>query len=136
MALIEWGTDLSVEVPAFDEQHKKLIDLLNQLHDAMLQRRGREVMGPLLDELLSYTNYHFAAEARAFDRYQYPECAKHLEEHQKLLETARELKAKHDAGSLAITVEVMDFLKKWVAEHIRKCDKLYTAFFADKQVEG
>ncbi len=135
MSLVEWNEEIKVDVPLFDEQHKRLVALLNELHGHMRAGKGREVIGKTLDELLAYTDYHFSAERRAFEAHDYPHCAHHLAEHQKLMDTARELKARHDAGNLAITVEVLDFLKKWVTEHIKKCDKLYTEFFRNRPVQ-
>jgi len=134
MALVEWDAGLDVGVQTFNEQHKKLVGLLNKLHAAMKEGKGSEVLGTVLDELISYTDYHFSSEEHAFESYDYPQCAAHVAEHKKLLETARDLQEKQRAGTLLLSVEVMDFLTKWVTEHIKKCDRLYTSFFADKPV--
>ena len=54
MALFEWKNDLSVGIAEIDRQHKVLIDLINQLHDAMLTRKTKEVMSGNLKGLLDY----------------------------------------------------------------------------------
>jgi hemerythrin len=134
MALLEWNDELQVDVPKFDEQHCVLIKLLNDLHDAMKQGKGRAVIGEVLDELIRYTGYHFSAEETAFDEHGYPELHAHQKQHAELLARALELQEKHKAGDLAVTAEVLDFLRSWVTEHIKKCDKLYTAFFRENNI--
>jgi len=56
MALITWNAALSVGVKEIDDQHKKLIDLVNQLNDAMHAGKGRDVLGAVLAELVKYTH--------------------------------------------------------------------------------
>ena len=62
MALITWNNMLSTGVTEQDNQHKKLIDLINQLNDAMQAGKGSEVLGKVLAELVNYTVFHFGYE--------------------------------------------------------------------------
>jgi hemerythrin len=64
MALMTWGPKLSVGVPQIDDQHKKLIELVNRLNEAMIAGHGRDLIGSTLSELVKYTQYHFACEER------------------------------------------------------------------------
>jgi len=132
MALLQWTDELQVDISRFDEQHKRLIALVNEVHDAMLTGKGRAVVGDVLDELIEYTEKHFTIEEDTLTKHEFPECVAHRAEHQKLLATARELQEKHKAGSLAVTVEVLEFLKQWVTEHIKKCDKKYSAYLRER----
>ena len=59
-----WGPKLWVGVKDIDDQHKKLVEIVNKLNDAMVAGHGREVIGPTLNELIRYTQQHFAAEER------------------------------------------------------------------------
>ena len=69
MPLIAWDQGFSVGVGSIDEQHKKLIGLLNDLHDAMRFGKGRDVLGKVLAELIDYTAYHFRTEEGLFAKY-------------------------------------------------------------------
>jgi len=80
MSLVKWSDEMSVQVPELDNQHKKLIDLLNQLHDAMANRRAKEVAGPIIKELIMYTVAHFRTEEQYMQRCAYAD----LENHQAL----------------------------------------------------
>jgi hypothetical protein len=65
MAFMEWNSGLSVQVATFDEQHKKLLGMVNRLHEAMLQRTGREALAAIFSDLIAYTGTHFADEEAA-----------------------------------------------------------------------
>jgi len=64
MPLFPWSDDLSVKVTLIDDQHKKLIALINSLHDAMRAGEGKQVLEKTLKELADYTVYHFQTEEK------------------------------------------------------------------------
>ena len=41
---IEWSGELSVGIEEIGEQHKLLVDLINEIHEAIHQRRGSDVV--------------------------------------------------------------------------------------------
>ena len=81
MALIKWNEKYSVNVNEFDYQHKKLVDLINELHDSMKQGKTKEVLGGILDELVKYTETHFKTEEEYFDKHSYVNSMSHKREH-------------------------------------------------------
>ena len=135
MALLQWTEQLSVGVDTFDDHHKQMISLLNELHDAMTEGRGSEALSRVLGELIDYTDYHFSAEEEAFDKFGYPEADAHKKAHADLLEKARDLKSQFDSGDTLMSMDVAEFLKRWVTEHIKGDDQKYSDFFADKPIE-
>ena len=135
MALITWDSSLSVGVSQFDEHHKKLVSLINTLNDAMATGKGRDTLGATLDELISYTQYHFSEEEKLLSAHGYPTFAKHKGEHEALTKKALELAAQHKAGQIALTIPVMYFLKDWLSNHIKGTDKLYGPFLNSKGVK-
>lgn len=134
MALIQWSNDLSVHIKEIDAQHKKLIQLINTLHDFMAMGKAKDVMGQTLAELVDYTVYHFSTEERLFQQHGYPGYAEHKAQHDELTRQAKELKAKFDKGDALITLDVMNFLVDWLNKHIIGSDKLYTSFLNKKGV--
>jgi len=123
MALITWSNMLSTGVSEQDNQHKKLIDLINQLNDAMQAGHGNEVMGKVLSELVNYTVFHFGYEEKLMAQHKYEDSPAHKNEHAKFVQTAGDLKKKFDSGSAVISVEIMNFLRDWLTSHIMKTDK-------------
>ncbi len=73
MAFIEWNdTTYSVGVRQFDDEHKELVRLINELHAAMKSGRGRDVMGPTLNSLTRYVKLHFSREETIMGQHGYP----------------------------------------------------------------
>ncbi len=134
MPLITWTSNLSVGVKQLDEQHQKLINLINSLHDAMTQGKGKEALGNILNELINYTVYHFGTEENLFQKYGYMGYASHKQEHDKLTQQAKEIKTKFDSGEPVLTIEVMNFLRDWLNNHIVGTDKKYGPFLNSKGV--
>lgn len=130
MALLQWTDNLKVNVREFDEQHQKLVGMINDLHDAMAAGKGKEAMQPLLRNLVSYTMTHFRAEEQCMQKYQYPEYAQHKQQHEALTSKVADLRQRFEAGQLSITIETMNFLTDWLKKHIMGTDKRYSDFFA------
>jgi len=125
VTLITWNSMLSVGVKEIDDQHKKLVEMANQLNDAMREGHGRDVLGKTLNELVHYTQYHFATEERLMDRHHYPESAAHKAQHADLVRSIAAFKAKFDQGDVALTSQIMNFLRDWLNSHIMKTDKQF-----------
>lgn len=134
MAFIDWSNNLSVDIKGLDDQHKKLIDLINQLNEAMKVGKGKDVIGKVLASLIDYTKYHFGTEEKLMQTHSYPSYIIHKKAHDDLTKQALDLQKKLEAGNLAITIEVMGFLKDWLSKHIMSTDKQYSSFFKGKGV--
>ena len=134
MALMNWESRFSVSIKEIDEQHKKLFEIINSLHDAMKAGKGKDALGKVLSELVNYTVYHFGTEEKMFQKYGYPETALHKKEHADLTKQATELKAKFEKDGGIITIEVMNFLRDWLNNHILKIDMKYIPFLKSKGV--
>jgi hemerythrin len=134
MALMEWSDNLSVKVTQIDEQHKKLVGMLNDLHDAMKQGKGSDVTGKILDGLIEYVATHFANEEKIMKDNAYPEYLKHKKEHDALTNQALELQKQFQNGKPVLTVELMKFLKDWLSNHILGTDKKYGPYLNSKGI--
>jgi hemerythrin len=135
MPFFDWNDELATGIPRIDEQHRKLISLVNELHDALSKGKSRDVLGKLLQELADYTNYHFKTEERAFAAYRYENADAHKRSHDDLVRQLQELVEKHARGSLAVGVETLTFLIDWVKNHIMKEDRLYIPCLKGKAIE-
>ena len=133
MPLMEWTERLSVGVTRFDDEHKKLVALINALFDAAQAGRGREALGSTLDELVTYTQSHFINEEQALARSAYPHLDTHRREHEKLTRQVIDIQRKYHAGASAmLSMEVMSFLKSWLVKHIQGTDQKYAPFLRDQ----
>jgi hemerythrin-like metal-binding protein len=122
---MEWNSGFATNVSRFDNEHKTLITMVNDLHDAMQQKRSRDAIGSVLNRLIDYTAKHFAGEEEVMIRTGYADFAAHKREHEKLVEQAVGLKTKFDAGDTLPTQGVIEFLQNWLVNHIQAVDKKY-----------
>ena len=127
MSLVTWDQTYSVSVRKLDEQHQKLFALLNALHDAMRQGSGQAIVQDTLRELATYTVTHFRAEEELMRRTNYPGLAAHQVEHQRFVDKVNQLTQDLQAGRNVSSMQVVGFIKDWLAGHIRKTDRSYSA---------
>jgi hemerythrin len=134
MSLISWSSQLSVGVEEIDNQHKKLVQLINGLHDHMLAGDANDIMGKVLDRVIEYTAFHFGTEERLMSEHGYPLSTAHIHEHKKLVATGVDLQTKFKSGKATITMETMNFLRDWLQHHILESDKLLGKHLSSKGV--
>ena len=127
MAFIDWNEKLSVSVSELDEEHKKLIGMINSLHDAMKTGKGKDLLAKILDEMTQYVLKHFANEEKLMLKYEYPEYKQHKAVHDDFVKTVGELRKKHDAQLLQAG-QLMKTLQDWLVSHITTVDKRYGSF--------
>jgi hemerythrin len=132
MALIQWNAALSVNIAEIDAQHQRLVAMINELNDAMVQGRGKDVIGKIISGLATYTATHFATEERHLDRHGYPDSAAHKQEHRIFTTKVGEFKQGFDEGRLGLSVSVMNFLGDWLRSHIKGSDMNYSPFLNNK----
>jgi hemerythrin len=126
--LFPWSEIYSVKIGIVDMQHKNLVNILNELHEAMRAGQAKEKLGQILSNLIKYTHSHFATEEKLMQSHGYPEFSQHKTEHDHLTATAVNLQRKFQRNEIGMTVEVMEFLKAWLVKHIQGSDKKYAPF--------
>lgn len=130
MSLIVWSDSLSIGVKEIDEQHRKLVQLINGLHDHMVAGDAREIMGKVLERVIQYTAFHFETEEKLMQLHGFGGGAAHVREHKALVAKAVDLQSKFSSGQTAITMETMTFLRDWLQHHILESDKMLGKFLS------
>lgn len=127
--LFEWKEEHSVKIITFDDHHRKLFKMLNDLHDAMTDRKGGEITGNILKSLIDYTKYHFGEEERLMTKYNFDGFKDHKKEHDDFVVKISDMQARFAKNDASVTIELRKFLKDWWIKHIQSTDKKYTEFF-------
>ncbi len=122
MTYLVWSDDLAVGNNFIDNDHKKLIDMVNRLHELMQEGRGKDVLDKVLHNLVTYTQEHFRREEDLMRRIGFPGLADHQYEHQKLLKQVLDLQQKFESGAATLSIQVLHFLRDWLINHIGKSD--------------
>ncbi|SDK90499.1 hemerythrin [Maridesulfovibrio ferrireducens] len=129
--IVEWSDDLSVNVRTIDEHHMVLINMINDLYQAMRQRKTGSKVTDIVDKLLEYTKYHFGYEEKIFDKYRYPDSASHKKLHRSFENKIEEFGNSLASGKATVSNEVIRFLKDWLVKHIMIVDHKYSEFMND-----
>jgi len=134
MALFDWKESYSVNIKEIDNQHKMLVSTLNELYEAMRTRQAKEIIDGILKSMSDYAGFHFSTEEALLKKHFYPEFTQHKKEHEAFVKKVSDFIEKHKAGSLMLSMEVMNFLKDWLKSHIMGVDKKYSPFLNQKGV--
>ncbi len=126
MVFIEWDQSYSVGVKLIDSQHKRLFALINDFHEAKTN------LDQVLQDLLSYIDFHFRTEEKFFHEFGYEKIEEHSKMHKFYEDKIREiykrcLQEKVDEGKISLEIE--DFIRDWIIHHIKVSDKEYTECF-------
>ena len=141
MPFFEWDPRFSVNITEIDQQHKNLIGLINRLHEAMQPGNQRlfdsalkelVTQASVINEMVSYSHYHFATEEKYMRMYLYPGYEEHKKEHESFIGEVQRFKNDFDGGKVLLSIEIMQFLRKWLGNHILGTDKQYEPFFEGK----
>jgi hemerythrin-like metal-binding protein len=127
MPSITWVEEMSVGVKALDDDHKEMIDILNELNDGFEAHKSNEILGNTIDRLMKYVSGHVAREEALFVKTCYPEAAAHAKEHDQIIKRTLEWQERFLSGSVAHSGEIKEFLSAWIVSHIQGADKMYAA---------
>ncbi|MDH4261457.1 MAG: bacteriohemerythrin [Spirochaetia bacterium] len=129
MALFEWRNNYTVNVAKFDNAHKKIIDLMNELHDIIKLKKDSHSFEKVLNELYGYTKTHFNDELILMEQLGYADAGDHKHEHEKFILQLDDIKHKLENSSNLLNVQLLYILKDWLITHIMGTDKKYSEFF-------
>jgi len=122
MRELAWDKTLSVAVDEIDEDHRRLVDLLNIFSRAVEENESHEYREAVLDELIACTVWHFRHEERLMLKYDYPGFAGHKAEHDDLIESATAFQEKYLENGGKMNEEDFDYLEQWLTGHILVVD--------------
>jgi methyl-accepting chemotaxis protein len=125
---IAFSSEFSVGIAEIDEQHKKIMDYINQIHAAVKKDQPINEIKKILGDLAKFTVGHFANEEKYFVRFNYPETRKHKAIHEKLLGKVSAIINQINEGKEVNFIDVLTFLKDWLQTHILIEDKQYGPF--------
>jgi hemerythrin-like metal-binding protein len=123
-----WNNKYSVNSITIDTQHKRLFELVNELHEAMLQGKGKDVVGGILQATMEYARSHFSDEERMLEKSNYPNLARQRSEHESFINKVKELQSAYAAGQPVLSRAALDFLKEWIGNHILVEDQRYAPY--------
>ena len=134
MPLMTWDPSFSVQVKRCDNHHQKLFYLVNTLHEAMAEGKGADVVQHVVQELLEYAKYHFSAEEALMEQAGYIGLEVHRLRHQEFVKQVEQFQKELEISKTGKAIEVLAFIKQWLATHIKQTDKRYSAHLNSKGI--
>lgn len=129
MEKIVWDEGFSVGVRDLDEQHKRIITIVNTLIDMKDAEVDSEIISDTLTKMTQYAGDHFKAEEEYMLNYEYPEYSSQKKQHQEFKKKTVDFCVGTMVHKITIPTEMFAYLKSWWTNHILKEDMKYKEFF-------
>lgn len=127
MAFLDWSHQLELGFSEIDEQHRKIVDLINKLHTAMLEGKSRELFPQILEELEEYAKFHFTFEEKVFRSSDYPTPEEHDETHREFEVKISEFLISCQSED-SNPFELINYMHEWLIQHILVHDAHYVPY--------
>jgi hemerythrin len=125
---MDWNQTYELGIEEIDNQHKQLVEIVSQLHEKLANKYTIETLKASLRFVVDYTKFHFEAEEKYMKNCNYPELAPHQKLHTELInEVMVILKGLKETSNIN-PKELIEFLEKWVTNHIAEEDKKFGIF--------
>ena len=123
MSVIEWSNTYVLGIEQIDEHHRHLIDLLDTTYNVFVSHGQKVEVGKVLEALIDYAIYHFAAEERLMAQCDYSRAADHLEQHEDFVKRVKTQQREFHDGRGTLSLELIVFIKEWLLDHILETDR-------------
>jgi len=127
-----WNEKYNTGINEIDDQHKKLVNILNELYESFVDRTTNEKLKKVIQEMTAYTEYHFGVEEKYFKKFNYSGANEHIAEHQVFVQKVKTFQEDMELGKVSVTFQLMNFLRSWLIEHINGTDRKYIGLFKEK----
>jgi methyl-accepting chemotaxis protein len=131
--LVTWGKDLEFDIPAIDDEHKRLMELANRVYGMVKTVDDPKVLTAAFTELRSYASRHFADEEKFMARINYPDAVEHGHQHRIFIERLDALAEDYRTGAQIRGIDVIGLLGNWWQNHIKGSDGKVAQFAASRK---
>lgn len=132
---VVWKDEYSVGIEMIDNDHRKLLNLINEFQTAVFYRTGKEFEEQAFDALVDYTRTHFRREEDLMKEHGYPGFEAHQAEHRKMIEQVEASLVQYQSEGRHVPLKrTVVYLREWLIDHINGTDQAYSGFLRDKGV--
>ena len=127
-----WRDEYSVGIESIDNDHKKLLDLINLVQASVNYHAGEDFERQALNELVDYTRFHFDREEAMLVKHGFPGSEEHKQKHAEMINEVEAFVAEYEKKGTDALEDVADYLRDWLINHINGTDQEYSAFIISK----
>jgi hemerythrin-like metal-binding protein len=131
MPLILWEDEFELGIKEIDEQHKKMLGIINKLYDIFESQKqeDQKVIDTIIHEMADYATYHFATEEKYLQLFGYEKIEEHVAIHNQYRTKIEDWHKRYDEGrDKLVFFEITNFLHDWWTWHINNTDRDYVSF--------
>jgi len=140
MYYIDWNdSEMSIGIKLIDDQHKKLLKIINQLATSINEHSQRRDVLLIVDDLINYSDYHFTTEEKLFDKFDYDENEIHKKEHTGFVNKFISIRNRiskdqiyFKRSSIEIASDIFTYIVNWFIDHVLGSDRKYVELFKEK----
>jgi len=135
---IEWNDSLLTGVAEIDQQHRILVDSINEANIRLMEDHEIALIEQITKDLLSYAIYHFETEEDLMQQYGYEaasadEASMHQKQHREFSSTVITVRDGLRDGKTISREDLLAFLNSWLVNHIMHTDQHLGAFIRQKR---
>ncbi len=133
---VKWNSSLETGIEAMDKQHRRLIEICNELYAGCRMSRDEAAayFKKAIKNAAEYTQTHFRDEEKILQHFNYPEYQAHKAEHEQFIKEILQQAAEFEQGTFSAAVRFSQYLREWILHHIAMEDKKY-GYFILKQTQ-
>lgn len=123
MTYMKWTSDLDLGIEVIDNQHRRIVEYINDLYRA-IERHSRDEVGEVLEQLVEYTMSHFAFEEDLQEQAGYPFLHAHRKVHELFSRKVADFQHRFELGE-DVSRQLLTTLRAWLINHIKRDDADY-----------
>jgi len=126
ITIFPWDDNFAIGIAKIDEQHKKLVDIINDLATQFTFHPDNIDLSIIFNELLDYTDYHFTTEEGIWHQTlaNAENEEKHQETHKKFIDAVKNLiDSQKDKSKDEVAENTLGLLVQWLITHILESDR-------------
>ncbi|MBU0500583.1 MAG: bacteriohemerythrin [Gammaproteobacteria bacterium] len=129
---VSWDDGYSVGIEAIDNDHRKLLNLINNLQAAVHYHTGTDFENQALNELIDYTVFHFDREEGLMQKHGFPGFEAHRQIHEAMIAKVQGFVEEYQQQGADALEKLAEYLKAWLVNHINGTDQEYGPYLRSK----
>ena len=123
MSLFTWCESYSIDNEELDKHHRTLFNIMNRLYDSSFEHDNKDSFDTTIEELMSYSKYHFSAEEQYMLNIGYANIYEQIAEHEYFTRSVAEINRDKYTEGDELCRELIAFLGRWLLQHVIEVDK-------------
>jgi len=134
-SLYTWDEHLKIGIQELDEQHRQLVEKMNDMSRCIGEGKGASQLKEILDFISNYSKEHFRTEEGYMERYDYPNLHEQQEHHRGFKKDIKEVmnRVEDEGFTEDIAEKINEYIIRWFLRHLRYEDQKFGEFLKKKQ---